>query len=104
MKSAITKRNTFIISAFTSYCMSTDATTNWWCAKEHTEGVNVSSAVSADSCFCILRSSQTQQEASDSCEAIGGFLTDIQNSAENTLITNLLNLAITPVSGSTSSA
>lgn len=63
---------------------------NWWCASDQPEGQQVSSAVAADSCFCVMNQTQTQQQAFDACAAMGGFLTDIQNSDENTLIGTIL--------------
>lgn len=79
--------------AATSVMCGTSSSPNWWCAKNQAAGQSVTSAVAADSCFCVMNKTQTQQQAFDSCAAIGGFLTDIQNSNENALLGTLLSYA-----------
>lgn len=37
----------------------------------------------------------TQQQAVDQCSAIGGYLTDVQNANENTLINTVMTVAYT---------
>jgi hypothetical protein len=84
-------------------CSTSGATTNWWCAKTQTAGQAIASAVAADSCFCVMQKNQTQQQASDSCIATGGFLTDIQNAAENSLMSTIMatyNASSTPTTTS----
>lgn len=49
-----------------------------------------------------MSATQTQQQAYDSCSAIGGFLTDIENANENTLIGQLYNMS--GIAGQTSSS
>lgn len=40
-----------------------------------------------------MAKSQNQQQAITSCSAVGGFLTDIQNADENTLVGKLLTIS-----------
>lgn len=79
--------------SYLSVLCTVNGATNWWCAKDHPEGTAVSSAVLADSCFCVMNKTQTQQQAFDSCSAIGGFLTDIENVNENNLVGYILNVS-----------
>jgi len=62
-----------------------------WCARESAAGQSVQSAVDADSCFCLINSNLTYYQAIRACAMMGGFLTDIQNEAENAMLNNLVN-------------
>lgn len=65
----------------------------WWCANDYPAGQAVASAADADSCFCVGFTNITVVNATYSCSAIGGYLTDIRGSDENNLVASLISQA-----------
>uniref|UniRef100_A0A915KXK7 C-type lectin domain-containing protein n=1 Tax=Romanomermis culicivorax TaxID=13658 RepID=A0A915KXK7_ROMCU len=67
---------------------------SWWCVNDHPEYANVTSAVVADSCFCLLFDSihfeMTADQAAVSCKLINASLADLKSAHEIDMLDQLI--------------
>uniref|UniRef100_A0A915L1Q7 C-type lectin domain-containing protein n=1 Tax=Romanomermis culicivorax TaxID=13658 RepID=A0A915L1Q7_ROMCU len=68
---------------------------SWWCIADHPEYSAVSSAVQADSCFCLFFNSSSETMSFDNanrgCESMNGTLVDYRSQSEVDMIYQLIS-------------